>query len=150
MFNEGNFSNIFSALALNTSRIGHGFSLRDMPAMQAVVRERGVGIELCPLSNQILRLVADLEDHPGFGLAANGLAVSFSSDDPIIYGYAAVTPDWLAATAAWNLSLAFLKQAANESLRTSRGPAGQLASVQQWEQDWQAWIQWMLQTFVKI
>lgn len=70
---------------LGARRIGHGTSLAASPAMRALVRERGIGIESCPLSN--LRMGFErLENHPIRLFLDEGLAVSFSTDDPLMFG----------------------------------------------------------------
>jgi adenosine deaminase len=39
-------NNIFDAILLNTTRIGHGYDLKDYPLLMDVVRERGIAIEV--------------------------------------------------------------------------------------------------------
>ena len=42
--------------------------------------------QLCPISNQMLRLVSDIRNHPGLILLNEGLIATLNSDDPVIYG----------------------------------------------------------------
>lgn len=46
--------NLYDAMLLGTKRIGHGFSLVKHPKLMAMCRERGVALEVCPISNEIL------------------------------------------------------------------------------------------------
>jgi len=48
------FENIYDALVLRTSRIGHGLSLAKRPDLYEYIRERQIAVEVCPASNQIL------------------------------------------------------------------------------------------------
>ncbi len=70
--------------ALNPERIGHGVRSVDDPSVMALLRERGVVLEVCPSSNLNTRVVRDvaemrrilrtLEDH--------GVAFALSTDGP--------------------------------------------------------------------
>lgn len=91
-------ANLFDALLLNTTRIGHGYSARHHPLLLQEAAKRGVAIEVCPYSNQALGLVGDLRNH-ALATLANfpGLGVVISSDDPGMWGLSGVTHDWYAA-----------------------------------------------------
>lgn len=47
-------SNLYDAVLLNTKRIGHGFHLIDHPYLIEKVKEKGICVEVCPVSNLIL------------------------------------------------------------------------------------------------
>jgi adenosine deaminase len=49
------------------------------------VRERGIGLDVCPTSNVMTRSVASLEDHPLGALLDAGLRCSLASDDPSMF-----------------------------------------------------------------
>lgn len=70
---------------LGARRIGHGTSLAASAEARALLRERGVGVECCPVSNARMGFVA-VAEHPLPGLLAEGLRVSLSTDDPLMFG----------------------------------------------------------------
>lgn len=64
------------AVLLGTKRIGHGFAIVKYPNIMKMVKERKIGIEVNPISNQVLKLVDDLRNHPS--------AILFSDDYPVV------------------------------------------------------------------
>ena len=45
--------NLFDAILLNTTRIGHGYALSKHPVLMKIVKERGIAVEVDPISNQV-------------------------------------------------------------------------------------------------
>ncbi len=70
---------------LGALRIGHGTSLVCSRSARDLVRERGVGIECCPVSNDRMGLVP-LADNPLPLFLEEGLLASVSTDDPLMFG----------------------------------------------------------------
>ncbi len=70
---------------LGARRIGHGTSLCASAAARALVRERGVGVECCPVSNDRLGFMP-LDRHPLPRFLEEGLLASISTDDPLLFG----------------------------------------------------------------
>jgi len=63
-------------------RIGHGVALFRDPELIALVRERGVHIEMCPTSNLSTGGIARIDDHPIGRARELGLDFSVNTDDP--------------------------------------------------------------------
>ena len=63
-FNTDSDTNLIDAILMNTKRIGHGFSLYKHPVLWNAFKEKDIAIETSPISNQVLRLVQDLRNHP--------------------------------------------------------------------------------------
>ena len=124
-------------LALGTTRIGHGINLQYFPAELEMVRQRKTLIELCPLSNMLLRYTTDLRTHPGPAYLRQGIPVSINSDDPGMFGYSGVTHDFLYATALWNLSFAEVKQLILYSIEHCTEPE---STRQAWEPKWTEFV----------
>ncbi|XP_037953886.1 adenosine deaminase 2-like [Teleopsis dalmanni] len=74
--------NLVDAILLNTTRIGHGFALIKHPVLMKTVKERGIGIEVTPISNQVLDLIWDLRNHPAGYFLADDMPIVISNDDP--------------------------------------------------------------------
>lgn len=70
---------------LGAERIGHGIASADDAMVLALLRERGVTLEVCPSSNVATRVVERLEDHPLPRLVAAGVTVTVNSDDPPMF-----------------------------------------------------------------
>ncbi len=67
--------NALDAILLGARPIGHGLTLIKHPLLMRIVKERGIAIEVCPISNQVLGYVADLRNHPAVHYINSGLPV---------------------------------------------------------------------------
>lgn len=56
--------NLFDALLFDSRRIGHGFSLYKHPLLLKQYAEKNILVEVCPVSNEVLRLSTDILHHP--------------------------------------------------------------------------------------
>ncbi len=78
--------NIYSAFTLGTRRIGHGLNLFRFPSMVDQMEKKGVALEVCPISNQLLRYTSDLRMHLIGEYINRGIPCVICSDDPMILG----------------------------------------------------------------
>jgi adenosine deaminase len=67
---------------LPIKRIGHGVQVMHSPETMAMVKDRGIALELCPSSNIKLGLFKNLAEHPFPKLYEDGFIISINSDDP--------------------------------------------------------------------
>ncbi len=67
---------------LGAVRIGHGVRCLEDPSLVELLVERGIMLEVCPTSNELLHVVERIEDHPLPALMAAGLRVCLNTDDP--------------------------------------------------------------------
>lgn len=67
---------------LGAERIGHGVRCLEDPTLVAQLVERGIMLEVCPTSNDLLQVVETIDDHPLRALIDAGLLVSINTDDP--------------------------------------------------------------------
>jgi adenosine deaminase CECR1 len=111
--------NMSDLALLNVKRIGHGLNLFKYPKLMDLIKEKDICLEICPLSNQALGLVADLRLHPAQLYLNAGVPVVVSSDDAEILGYKGVTHDFFVAFMYWDLDLRGLKELALNSIKYS-------------------------------
>ncbi|KAJ5537663.1 hypothetical protein N7494_007142 [Penicillium frequentans] len=160
--------NLFDALLFNTRRIGHGFSLYKHPNLIKQTIEQNVLVEVCPISNEVLRLDTDILHHPLPAMIAHGIPTAISNDDPAILGQdvAGLSYDFFEAIQAFdNLGLAGLGALAQNSLRWAnfedqsdkewiqdidRGEEGtstKAKNIQAWNSAWEDFCKWIVDEY---
>jgi adenosine deaminase CECR1 len=133
--------NLFDAVLLESPRIGHGFNLFRYPTLYPAVKTKGIALEVCPISNQLLGLTPDLRLHPAGGYIKAGIPCVLSSDDPLIFGNDGLSYDFWAAIVAWNLDLATIKQLARNSIvHSSLDEPLRQSLLSYWEAEWNQFI----------
>ncbi|WP_018148153.1 adenosine deaminase [Henriciella marina] len=84
---EGPPAYVYEALdELKIDRIDHGNRSLEDDALIARIRDAGITLTVCPLSNLSLCVVDDLKDHPLKKMLALGLKATVNSDDPAYFG----------------------------------------------------------------
>ena len=67
---------------LPIKRIGHGVNCIFSPDTMAMVKDKGIALEICPTSNIFLGLFNNMKDHPLPEFYDAGIQISINSDDP--------------------------------------------------------------------
>jgi adenosine deaminase CECR1 len=140
-------SNLFDGVLLSSKRLGHAIGLRDHPLLQTIVNDTQIGLELCPISNQLLRYVSDFRLHPGASYVASGLPVTLSTDDSTIYGLKSAAPsyEFFLAFATWDLTLSSVKAIAQNSIIYSAlDSASKTAKLSAFDVKWNEWLDMVL------
>ena len=135
--------NLYDAFLLGAPRIGHGLALVRHPLLMEMARERGVAVEVCPISNQVLGYVDDLRSHPAVAYINAGIPVVLSPDDPGLTRHT-LSHDFYEAFLAWELDLRDLKQLALSSLvHSAMGPEERTRARASWERRWAGFVRWL-------
>ncbi|XP_067655061.1 adenosine deaminase AGSA-like [Haliotis asinina] len=136
--------NLVDAVLLNTSRIGHGFSIYKHPEVMQMIKQKDIAIEVNPISNQVLKLVDDLRNHGAVTLFADGFPLVVSSDDPAAWGALPLSHDFYMtymALVGEDDGLEVLKQLAMNSIQYSAMTKDEkLAAIAKWENAWNHFI----------
>ena len=77
----GNAQNIIDAVEAGAARIGHGIAMRGHGDMERQLSAKGIGIELCPISNLQTKAVASADEYPIREFLDAGLKVTINTDN---------------------------------------------------------------------
>jgi aminodeoxyfutalosine deaminase len=110
---------------LSADRIRHGIRAVDEPGLMREIADRGIVLDVCPISNLRTRVVATLAEHPLPQLVSAGVRCSVSTDDPAMFDtdlsadYAAAASLGVSAQQCFDAGLrgALCDEATREELR---------------------------------
>jgi len=71
---------------LDVERIGHGTSAIRDPKLMDHLRDKGITVEVCPVSNVRTNVVPSIREHPIRAFYDHGIPVTVNSDDPSMFG----------------------------------------------------------------
>ena len=124
---EGPPAYIHSALdVLQVERIDHGVRILEDQALSAKVRDLGMALTVCPLSNVKLCVFKTLEQHNLKRLLDFGLKATINSDDPAYFG-GYLLQNFTETFAALNLDGEDAYRLARNSLEASFAPPEAIA-----------------------
>ncbi|THU77915.1 adenosine deaminase-related growth [Dendrothele bispora CBS 962.96] len=138
--------NLYDAILLGTKRIGHGFSLLKHPKLMEICRERDIAIEVCPISNEVLRLTSSINSHPVPALFNHGLRVALSSDDPSMWGCMGLTYDFYQVLVSSELTgIIQLGEVAKDSIKYSMLSSEEKErALLAWQRRWERFLEYVL------
>lgn len=123
--------------ALGADRIGHGIGILEDPSLVEVVRDRGIGLDVCPTSNVMTRAVAAIEAHPLPRMLEAGLLVTLASDDPSIFG-SRVAGEYALVRESFGMGDEVLAEIARNGVRASFAPDAMKADLERGIDGWLA------------
>ena len=94
---------------LKVDRIDHGNRLMEDSDLIDRVAKSGIALTVCPLSNQRLKVVENLADHPLRKMLEAGLTATVNSDDPSYFG-GYMSENFIAVQKSLDLSFDEIKQ----------------------------------------
>ena len=101
---------------IGVDRVDHGTNVVEDPALVDVVRERGLGLTTCPISNSFV--TDDMKATEIAGLLRSGVRVTVNSDDPAYFG-GYVAENYVALAEAAGLTTQEVVQLARNSFEAS-------------------------------
>ncbi|KAG1877719.1 Metallo-dependent hydrolase [Suillus subalutaceus] len=135
--------NLYDAILLGTKRIGHGFSLAKHPKLMQICREKKIAIEVCPISNEVLRLTSSMPMHPLPIIMNQGIPVVLSSDDPAMFNSMGLSFDFFQVLVASEVTgLLTLGQMARDSITYSMlDERSKRTAMDAWERRWTKFVE---------
>lgn len=131
--------NLFSAYLLSTKRVGHGINLFHFPALLENIRQNSIALEVCPISNQLLRYTQDLRVHPIGEYLKRGIQCVICSDDPQIFNYSGLSYDFWEVYYSQLLDLRSIKKLIKNSYYYGgMDNAEYITQLEQWTKKWDA------------
>ena len=77
----GDAQNIADAITAGAGRIGHGIAMRGNPKIQKIIKDMGIGVEMCPISNHQTKAVRNSGEYPLREFLNAGILVSINTDN---------------------------------------------------------------------
>lgn len=82
----GSARNIADAVEAGASRIGHGIAMKGDADVRRLCKEKGIGIEMCPISNLQTKAIGDIREYPMNLFLEEGLFVTVNTDNRTVSG----------------------------------------------------------------
>lgn len=135
--------NLYDAILLGTKRIGHGFSMIKHPKLMEICKERKIPLEVCPISNEILRYTTSIPMHPIASIMNHGIPVCLCSDDPSAFGNLGLSFDYYQVlVSSEQTGLIALGEIALDSLKYSTLEEGEKErAIRLWRKRWTRFLE---------
>jgi adenosine deaminase CECR1 len=141
--------NMIDAVLLKCPRIGHGTNLMKNLHLLEYFKKEKVCFECNPLSNQVLKYIHDLRNHPMKSFYNYGVKVTVNSDDDGTFGTSSlITFDTFICAFSMNFNLMELKNVYENSIEYSGIEVGRKEKIKsEWEKRWNSFIIFLLNNY---
>ena len=97
--------NLIDGFLIGAKRFGHCINLFKLGKLLEHIKNKGIILEINPISNQTLKQVRDLRMHPCIGYHNCGMKITINNDDPTLYNTKGVIYDFFVASTAMEFDL---------------------------------------------
>lgn len=80
----GSKSNIEGAIEYGAKRIGHGIAMRNDEELLKLAKDKGIGIEMCPISNYQTKAVLKDQTYPYADYIRRGILATINTDNRLV------------------------------------------------------------------
>ncbi|KAF6819347.1 adenosine/AMP deaminase [Colletotrichum sojae] len=137
--------NLVDALLLESKRIGHGFALARHPYIMEHMKKKGICLEVCPISNEILGLTPRITGHSMYNLLANNVHCTLNSDNGTIFRSTLSHDFYQSMIGKTDMTLHGWRQLIEWSLEHSCMSPSELKDVRaKWETLWEEFLDWVI------
>lgn len=135
-------TNLYAAVSLGTKRVGHGLNLFRFPSLVKAIKEHNVALEVCPISNQLLRYTLDLRMHLIGEYMNRGVECVVCSDDPTILGNGGLSYDFWEVYYSQLLGLKEIKKLIiNSYMYSGMTDKEYEKKIEKWEEKWNRFVE---------
>jgi len=132
--------NPIDGFLLKPIRVGHGINFIKFPILLSKLIQENILVEVNLISNQQLKHVRDIRNHPAITFFNYGIPICISGDDPTLYGSGGITYDVFGAVIGFEWGIKELKKVMKNSiLYMSYENKQDLVEI--WEKDWNRFIE---------
>ncbi|KAG5984826.1 hypothetical protein E4U55_003044 [Claviceps digitariae] len=143
--------NLVDALLLGAKRIGHGFALTKHPYIMQQMKSKGVCLELCPISNEVLGLTARVAGHSMYPLLANNVHCTVNSDNGALFRSTLSHDFYQVMVGREDMSLFGWKQLAIWSIQHAcLDDAGKADLMNEWQRLWDDFLEWTVSKYEAV
>ncbi len=121
---------------LGVERIGHGMRANEEPELVALLKQKRIPLEMCPISNIRTGVCESIKSHPIKQYFDDGLMVTVNSDDPAMFN-TSMNDEYLTLVKRLGFTVDDLKQISMNGIEASFMPeANKIEMKALFEKEW--------------